>query len=201
MISPLVSASLRGASITSSTGTSRRPLGPTIDALAPAAISAGHAVGGRRAVAQVAAHGGAALDLGRADQVGGLDDAGPDRLELGVLLELGAGDGGADAEAARLLLDLARLGDALDVDHEHGVEHVGAHLHQQIGAAGQHTRIASFLGEQRDRLVERIGRLIAHVVFLLTGCVAVGWHTTSPRANPWLASSTGTRRFCIRTMR
>ena len=41
MISPLASASLRGASITSSTGISRRPLGPTIEALALAAISAG----------------------------------------------------------------------------------------------------------------------------------------------------------------
>ena len=42
MISPLARHSLRGASITSSTGTSRRrPLGPTMDALAPAAISAG----------------------------------------------------------------------------------------------------------------------------------------------------------------
>ena len=41
MISPFASDSLRGASMTSSTGTSRRPLGPTTDALAPAAISAG----------------------------------------------------------------------------------------------------------------------------------------------------------------
>ena len=40
-ISPLVSDSLRGASMTSSTGTSRRPLGPTMEAFAPAAISAG----------------------------------------------------------------------------------------------------------------------------------------------------------------
>ena len=179
MISPLASDSLRGASITSSTGTSRLPLGPTIDGLGAGGDQRRDAVGGRRAVAQVAAHGGAALDLGRADQVGRLDHAGPDRLELGVLLELGAGDGGADAKAAALLLDLAQLGDALDVDHENGLDHVGAHLHQQIGAAGQHARLAAFLGEQRDRLVERIRRLIAHMVFLLTGCDAAGWHTAS----------------------
>ena len=67
---------------------------------------------------------------------------------------------------------------------QNGVEHVGAHLHQQIRAAGQHARIAGFLGEQRDRLVERIRRLIAHLVFLLTGCAPAGWHTTSLRANP-----------------
>jgi hypothetical protein len=76
------------------------------------------------------AHGGAALDLGGADQVGGLDDAGPHRLELGVLLELGARNGGANAKAAPLLLDLAQLGDALDVDHQDRFDQVRSHLHQ-----------------------------------------------------------------------
>ena len=55
------------------------------------------------------------------------------------------------------------LGDALDVDQQLGLEHVGPHLHQQIGAAGQHPRVASLLGEQRDRLVERTRRLVAHI--------------------------------------
>ena len=45
---------------------------------------------------------------------------------------------------------------------ERGLDQVGLHLHQQVGAAGEHARIAAFLGEQRDRLVERTRRLIAH---------------------------------------
>src|SRR5213075_2875294 len=109
---------------------------------------------------------------------------GPDRFELGVLLELGAGDGSTDAIATALLLDLAELGNALDVDHENGVDDVSAHLHQQICTARKHACLAGFLGEQRDRLVERIRRLIAHLVFLLTGCPPARWHSTSPRANP-----------------
>ena len=57
------------------------------------------------------------------------------------------------------------LGDALDVDDQHRVDHVGPHLHQQIGPARQHPRLARLLGEQRDRLVERTRRLIAHIDF------------------------------------
>ncbi len=139
------------------------PLGADDRGLGAGRDQGRHAVGGRRTVAQVAAHGGAALDLGGADQVGRLDDARPHGLELGVLLELGARHGRADAEAAPLLLDLARLGDALDVHHQHRLDQVGLHLHQQVGAAGQNPGVAGLRREQRDRLVERAWRLITHV--------------------------------------
>ena len=76
------------------------------------------------------------------------------------------------------------LGDALDVDHQHRLDQVGAHLHQQIGAAGQHARLARLRGEQRDRLVERTRRLITHMAFLLTGCAPAAWHSQPPSANP-----------------
>ena len=163
MISPLASAQLARRQHHVLDGHVAPALGADDRRLGAGRDQRRHAVGGRRAVAQVAAHGGAALDLRGADQVGGLDDARPHRLELGVLLELGAGDGGADAKAAALLLDLAQLGDALDVDHQDRVDQVGPHLHQQIGAACQHSRLARFVGEQRDRLVERTRRFIAHV--------------------------------------
>ena len=55
------------------------------------------------------------------------------------------------------------LGDALDVDQQHRLDHVGPHLHQQIGAAGQHARLALLRRQQRHRLVERMRRLITHV--------------------------------------
>ena len=67
---------------------------------------------------------------------------------------------------------------------QHRLDHVGPHLHEQIRAAGQHARLARFLGEQRDRLVERIRRLIAHVVFLLTGCAPQDGTPPRLRANP-----------------
>ena len=60
----------------------------------------GHAVAGGRAVAEIAAGGRPALHLLGADQVDGLQHAGPDLAEALVLGERHAGDGGADAEAA-----------------------------------------------------------------------------------------------------
>ena len=184
MISPLASASLRGASMTSSTGTSRRPLGPTIDALAPAAISAGTLSAAGEPLHRLPPMVARPWICVEPIRLAASTTPGQTDLSFGVLLELGAGDRGADAKAAGLLLDLAHLGDALDVDHQNRVDQVGAHLHQQIGAARQHPRIARFLGEQRDRLVERTRRLIAHMDFLLTGCAPAAWHSQPPSANP-----------------
>jgi hypothetical protein len=121
-----------------------------------------HAVGRRRAVAQVAAHGGTALDLGGADQVGGLHQAGPDGLESRMLLELGGRCGGTHAEAAALLGDPAHLRDALDVHQQRRLDQVGAQLHEEVGAPRQDARLARLGGQQRHRLVKRSGCLIAH---------------------------------------
>ena len=79
----------------------------------------GHAVAGRRAVAQVAARGGAALHLLGADQIDGLQHAGPDFAEARMFGQRHARDGGADAEAAiGGFLDRGHLGDLLDVDDQ-----------------------------------------------------------------------------------
>ena len=79
---------------------SRLPFGPSMVAMAPAAIMAGTESRRRRGVAEIAAHGGATLNLGRADQFEGLDDARPNRLELLVFAQFRAGHRGADSEAA-----------------------------------------------------------------------------------------------------
>ena len=117
-ISPFCSASLRGPSITSSTGRSRLPCGPASVATRARRDERGHAVRRRRAVAEVAAERGASLHLRRADEVRGLDHARPRLLEPRVLLQLGARHRGADAPAALLLGDRAGLGDLLDVDDQ-----------------------------------------------------------------------------------
>ncbi len=132
----------------SSTGTSRRPPGPDDARDRAGGDQRRHAVGGRRGVAQVAAHGGAALDLDRADQLDRLDHARPGRRDLGMLAELHAGDRRADAKAAVLGGDLPHLRDLLDVDQELGLDQVGAHLHDQVGAARQHARLAARAGEE-----------------------------------------------------
>ncbi len=104
----------------------------------------GHAVAGRRAVAEIAARRGPPLHLGGADQVDRFQHAGPDFSKARVLGQHRARDRGADAKAAiGGLLDRGHLGDFLDVDDQARLHGAGAHLHQQIGAAGQDARGAS----------------------------------------------------------
>ena len=95
---------------------------------APGGDHRGHAVGGGRGVAEVAARARASLDLGRAHQLHGLDDARPGPLERRVLSEFRAGDRGADAKATVNLRDLAHLADVLDVDDERRLHVTGAQL-------------------------------------------------------------------------
>ena len=85
-----------------------------------------HAVGRRRGVAQIAGQRGAALDLGRADQVERLDHAGPGRAQAGMLASTSrAGRGGADDEAAGFLADADDAGDALGIDDQFGLGAAG----------------------------------------------------------------------------
>ena len=62
------------------------------------------------------------------------------------------------------------LGDPLDVDDQLGLEDVGAHLHQEVGAAGQHARLARFPRPAAPPPGRAIRRLVSHLAFLLTGC-------------------------------
>src|SRR5260370_30435149 len=60
----------------------------------------GHAVAGRRAIAEIAARRSAALDLGGTDQVDRLQHPGPDLTEARMFGQDRTGDGGADAKTA-----------------------------------------------------------------------------------------------------
>ena len=128
----------------------------------------GHAVAGRRAVAEIAAGRRAPLHLLGADQVDRLQHAGPDLAEARMFVQRHAGDGGADAEAAiGGLLDRGHLGDFLDVDDHARLDAAGAHLHQKIGAASQDARRAAGGGKGADRFIKRSRRQISdfrHVV-------------------------------------
>ena len=92
--------------MTSSTGTSRRPLGPTIEALAPAAISAGTLSAAGEPLHRLPPMVARPWIWVEPIRLAASTTPGQTDLELGVLLQLGAGDGRADAKAAGLLLDL-----------------------------------------------------------------------------------------------
>jgi hypothetical protein len=77
--------------------------------------------------------------------------------------DLHAGDRRADAEAAILSADLPHLRYFLDVDQEGGLDQVGFHLHDHIGAAGQYTRRPGRAGQQCHCSLQRCRRLIPEI--------------------------------------
>jgi hypothetical protein len=87
-------------------------------------------------------------DLLGADEIGGLDDAGPRLLESGMFAHFGAGDGRPDPKAVGGLLDTAQLVDALDVDDQLGLDVAALHAGEKVGAACQHEGRALLCREQ-----------------------------------------------------
>ena len=90
-----------------------------------------HRIGGGRGVAQVAGPGGAALDLGRADQVGGFRESGPERTNFVVLIDLGRRHRGADPQAVRIEPNRRQSGDPLHVDEERRRAGAQSHLDEE----------------------------------------------------------------------
>ena len=122
----------------------------------------GHAVCGGGCVAEIAAEAGAALHLRRADQVGGLDHAGPCLAQGFMLAERGARCGGADDESRHASSRIADdAGNALDIDDE-----VWALRGRRASAPGDRCRLpaaARRLVSARRRLQPRwLGRGIRH---------------------------------------
>jgi hypothetical protein len=77
-----------------------------------------------------------------------------------MLNDFHAGDRGADPERALLHGDLAQLGDFLDVNQQLGLDQVGFHLHDDVGAAGEDPARTGRPHEQRDGVVKRQRRLV-----------------------------------------
>ncbi len=124
----------------------------------------GHAVTGGRAVAEIAAGGRAALYLLGADQVDGLQHAGPDLAELRMLGQRHAGHRGADAETAiGGLLDRVHFVDLLDVDDQARPHRAGTHLHQQVGAPGHNACRTACGRECANRFIKRVRRHVSDI--------------------------------------
>ena len=114
-----------------------------------------NAVGRRRRIAEIAGERRPALHLGRADQVGGLDDPGPGPLQGFAFADHGAGRRGADDEGAVLLANAGDAGDFLGIDDQVRLGPAGAELNQQIGPAGQDLRNAGGSGQDANGLLDR----------------------------------------------
>ena len=149
-----------------STGTVRFFFGPAITAWAPAAIERRHAVGGGRGIAQIADHGAAALDLLRADEIGGFDDARPCLLERGMLAHLGAGNRGADLETRCAFFLISRIAVMrLMSTTRSGSMKLALHADEKIGAAREKKRLASCPSPEECMLPSR--KSVLHIAFLL----------------------------------
>ena len=135
MISPLVSDSLRGASMTSSTGTSRRPLGPTMEALAPAAISAGTLSAAGEPLHRLPPMVARPWTCVEPIRLAASTTPGHTALSLGCSLSSAPVTAAPTRKPPASSLISRSLGDALDVDQQRRLDHVGAHLHEQVGAA------------------------------------------------------------------
>ena len=87
-----------------------------------------HAVGCRRRVAKITGKRRTTLHLGRADQIGGLDDPGPGPLQGFAFANHGAGRRGADDKPAVPLANAENAGDFLDIDDQARLGPAGAEL-------------------------------------------------------------------------
>ena len=72
----------------------------------------------------------------------------------------------ADAHGPPAGLDAGERRHPSDVDQQLGFGAPRAQLYQHVRAAGQHLRPAIRAGEQRDRLLQRLWRLVAHFAYL-----------------------------------
>ena len=158
-----------------------------------------HAVGGRRGIAQVAAHGGAALDLDRADQLDPVDHARPGLGECRMPDELHAGHRGADAETAAFGDDLTHLGDLLDVDQKLRLDQVGFHLDDDVGAAGEHAGGAARPLQERHRRLQALRRFVSefhhHPPRPISRAFAAFDHVLKPRRRQAVSPADAPRRI------
>ena len=126
----------------------------------------GHSIGSGGAVAQVAHHRAAALNLLGPDQLGGLGHAGEHGAERCMVAQLQTRHGGTDAETASLGRDGADTGDALDINDQGGFDHASLQLHHHISATSQNPGHAGFGAQQSCGLCGRLWLCILHAVSL-----------------------------------
>ena len=128
--------------MTSSTGRSRRPFGPARVATAPAAMSAGTLSAAGEPLHRLPPRVARPWTWVEPMRLAASITPGQTCLSRGCSLSSAPVTAAPIAPAALFLGDRAGLGDLLDVDDQLGIDDVGAHLDQQVGAPGQHPRLA-----------------------------------------------------------
>ena len=118
-----------------------------------------HTVGGGRAVAEIAAEGRAALNLGGADQLQRFHHPRPRSLHGFVLAEGETGDRRADADLLVGHRHVHERRNPLQVDDETGPHEIGAQLNQEVCAARERLGFAAGVGEEAHGVLDRLGRL------------------------------------------
>ncbi len=163
MISSLASEVLPGPVGICSTGTSRVPLPPMMRAIAPAAISGGTLSAAGEPLQRLPPI--EARPRTWIEPISLTPSSTPGHALASAVVphDLHARHRGADAEAAVLGRDLSQLGDLLDVDQERGLDQVGFHLNDDVGAAGKDFRRPGGARQQRDGCLERFRRFISHI--------------------------------------
>ena len=143
----------------SSTGTSRRPFGPCDRDDGAGRDQRRNAVGRRRGVAEVAAGRGAALHLRRADQVDRLDHARPGACDSFACSPITAPETAAPMRkpppgvSAIVVISAIFLTSTMMP----GLARAGAHLHQQVGAAGKDEALAARGQHGLHGLIDGVG--------------------------------------------
>ncbi len=121
-------------------------------------------IGRRRCITQVAADGGAPLNLCRADQIDRFDQARPQALQFRVLADFGGRHGGAEPQSGRVDRDPRQIGDPLDVHERRGAAQSRAELHQEIRATGKNP-CSGVRVDQTDRVGDGSRSFVAHFHF------------------------------------
>ena len=162
MISPLASDVLPGPTGTVSTGSVRLPSGPTIDALAPAATSAGTLSAAGEALQRLPTMVQRPCICFEPISLAASTTPGHAFCQRRVLSHDGAGNGGSDAETLGRFPDFAQALDRLDVDDQVRLDEAALHSYQEVAASGEDCGSAGRSRNQSDGIFHGQWTYVAH---------------------------------------
>ena len=117
----------------------------------------GGQVGGGRGVGHVAADGALVADLGGANTARGIGQGLQVRKTIGGLLHPGHGGHGADDGPLRGDDDVLQSGNVAEREEDIGLQMLGAHLKNQVGASGQNQALPGQLTQGLPQFLQGFG--------------------------------------------
>ena len=153
--------------MTSSTGRSRRPLGPTRVATAPAAISAGTLSAAGEPLQRLPPSVARPWTWVEPIRLAASTTPGHTCFRWGCSFSSAPVTAAPIRQPPFSSVTVRVSADPLDVDDQLGVDHVGAQLDEEIGPPGQHSRLALGSRQQGHGALERFRRFVSHGLGLL----------------------------------